>query len=69
MYYAIKSNSVSCLEALEAGESVEKFDTGECDRLIWGLGASSPTASLLQHARKYGTSTLIKLHVSPEPYN
>lgn len=53
MYYAIKSNSVSCLEALEAGESVEKFDTGECDRLIWGLGASNPTASLLQHARKY----------------
>jgi len=56
MYYAVKSNSLSCLEALEAGESVEKFDTKECDRLIWLLGASSPNTSLLQHALKYEIS-------------
>jgi len=53
MYYAVKYNSLSCLEVLESGETSSTFDPNECDRLIWGLGASNASFSLLQHAQKY----------------
>lgn len=54
LYYAIKYNSVKCLQILEVG--AKDFDVDECDRLIWRLGSSNYNTQLLEFAKKYDFS-------------
>jgi len=51
LYYAIKCNSIECLQILEV--KTKSFDIQECDRLIWLSGSSNDDTTLLPYAKKY----------------